>query len=72
MAPKYHKFDVKIGNEIVATVTGYDRKAAVNEAVRYATQYAGEGYADVSIAGIDMADFDAIEAVDGWPKMVVQ
>jgi hypothetical protein len=72
MPRQYHKFDIKVGNVVALTVGGYNRKAAVNEAVRYATEYAGAGFPDVSIAGIDKADFDAIEDVDGWPKTVVQ
>jgi len=72
MARKIHRFEIKSGVITVYTVTSEDRKEAVNRAARYATEYAEAGFPDVSIAGIEKADFDAIEPVDGWPKTVMQ
>jgi hypothetical protein len=72
MMAKFHEFNVKIGDVVVAVIGGQDRKAAVNEAARVAMVHAGEGFSDVSIDGVEKEDFDAIEAVAGWPKTVVQ
>ena len=67
---EYHEFRVTVNGEVMAEVSGSDRRQALQEAMHYLMVYRNDG--DAKIEGVEQQDFDSLQAPDGWQKVTVK